>query len=156
MLPANGVQLARNQVQQHRGGRVELWLGDLPGAAQRALSFVELSHPDRPEGARAKRGREYRPIIQAIAFGQSYRLTPPFARARQRDKRCRENLVSATRDLEVGPADRLGERGALAEVPLGIVESPRPHLDDPEIQQRDSPQLTAHRDRFARFVRYRG
>ena len=60
--------------------------------------------------------------------------------------------MSATRDLEVGPADRLGERGALGKVPLGIVESPRPRLDDPEIHQRDSPQLTAHRDLLARFV----
>ena len=64
--------------------------------------------------------------------------------------------MRATRDLEVGPADRLGERGSLGKVPLGVVESPRPRLDDPEIQQRDCPQLTAHRDRFARFVRDRG
>ena len=155
MLPASGVQLARHHVQQHRCGRVDLWLGDLPGAAQRALSFVELSHPDRPEGNRPKRRREYRPIAQAIAFRQGDRLTPPFARARERDNRCRENLVSATRDLEVWPADRLGERGALGKVPLGIVESPRPRLDDPEIHQRDSPQLTAHRDRLARFARDR-
>jgi hypothetical protein len=49
-------------------------------------------------------------------------------------------------------ADRLGERGSLGEVPLRVGESPRPRLDDPEIQQRDPPQLTAHRDRFARFV----
>src|SRR3954453_7345374 len=150
MLPASGVQLARHQVQQHRGGRVNLWLGDLPGAAQRVLSFVELSHPDRPEGNRPKRGREYRPIAQAIALGQGHRLTPPFAGARERDTRWRENLVSGTRDLEVGPADRLGERGALGKVPLGIVESPRPRLDDPEIHQRDSPQLTSHRYRFTR------
>src|SRR3954447_1535327 len=128
MMPASRVQHARHHVQQHRGGRVDLWLGDLPGAAKRALSFVEISDLDRPEGNRSKRGREYRPIAQAMAFGQGDRLTPPFARARERDTRCRENLVSATRDLEVGPADRLSERGALGEVPLGIVESPRPRL----------------------------
>ena len=63
--------------------------------------------------------------------------------------------MRATRDLQVGPADRLGERGSLGEVPLGVGESPGPRLDDPEIQQRDSPQLTAHRDRVARFVRDR-
>src|SRR3954453_4169674 len=101
MLSASGVQLARHHVQHHRGGRIDLWFGDLPGAAERALSFVELSHPDRPEGDRPKRGREYRPIAQGVAFGQSDRLTPPFARARERDERCREDLVSATRDLEV-------------------------------------------------------
>src|SRR3954467_14867304 len=109
MLPASGVQLTRHHVQQHRGGRVNLWRGDLPGAAERALSFVELSHPDRPEGDRPKRGREYRPIAQAIAFGEGDRLTPPVARAGERDERCREDLVSATRDLEVWSADRLGE-----------------------------------------------
>src|SRR6185295_18150132 len=104
MLPASGVQLARHHVQQHRGGRVDLWLGDLPGAAQRALSFVELSHPDRPDGHRHKRGREYRLVVQAITLGQGYRLTPPFACARKRNELGRENLVSATRDLEVLPA----------------------------------------------------
>ena len=63
--------------------------------------------------------------------------------------------MRATRDLQVGPADRLGERGSLGEVPLGVGESPGPRLDDPEIQQRDSPQLTAHRDLIVRFVRDR-
>jgi hypothetical protein len=60
--------------------------------------------------------------------------------------------MRATLDLQVGPADRLGERGALGKVPLGIVESPRPRLDDPETHQRDPPQLAAHRDRLARFA----
>ena len=156
MMPASGVQLARRHVQQHRAGRVNLWLGDLPGAAQPALPLVELARPDRPEGKRPQRGREYRPIAQAIALGQGHRLTPPFARGRERDKPCRENLVSATRDLQVRPADRLGERSSLREVPLGIVESPGPRLGDPEIQQRDSPQLTTHRGRFVRFVGDRG
>jgi hypothetical protein len=118
-----------------------LWIGDLPGPVEPALSLVELARPDRRAGNRAKRGREYRPIVPAMAFGQAHRLTPPFARARERDERRREKLVSATRDLEVGPADLLGERGALGKVPLGIVESPGPRLDDPEIQQRDRPQL---------------
>src|SRR4051812_17361702 len=113
MLPASGVQLTRHHVQQHRGCRVNVWRGDLPGSAQRALSFVELSHPDRPEGNRPKPGREYRPIAQAMAFGQSDRLAPPFARARERDTRRREDLVSSTPDLEIWPADRLGEGGAL-------------------------------------------
>ena len=45
--------------------------------------------------------------------------------------------MRATRDLQVGSADRLGERGSLGEVPLGVGESPGPRLDDPEIQQRD-------------------
>ena len=60
--------------------------------------------------------------------------------------------MRATRDLQVGSADRLGERGSLGEVPLGVGESPGPRLDDPEIHQRDSAQLTAHRDLIARFV----
>ena len=86
VLPASSVQLARHHLQQHRGGRVNLWLGDLPSTAQRALSFVELSHPDRPEGQRAQRGRQYRLIAQAVPFGQGYRLTPPFARGCERDR----------------------------------------------------------------------
>ena len=60
--------------------------------------------------------------------------------------------MGATGDFQIGAADRLGERGALGEVPLPVGESPRPRLDDPEIQQRDSRELTTHRDRFARFV----
>ena len=35
---------------------------------------------------------------------------------------------------------------------LGVVKSPRPCLDDPEIHQRDCPQLATHRDLLARFV----
>src|SRR5690348_9866338 len=139
MLPACGVQLAVNHVQHHHGERVELWLGDLPGAAQCALSFVELSHPDRPDGHRRKRGREYRLVAQAITLGQGYRLTPPFACARKRHELGRENLVSATRYLEVWPADRLGECGSLGEVTVGIVKSSRPRFGDPEVQKRDAP-----------------
>ncbi len=60
--------------------------------------------------------------------------------------------MRATRDFEVWSADRLGERGSFGEVALGVDESPRPRLDDPEIHQRDSPQLATHRDQFARFV----
>ena len=86
MLPASGVQHARRHVQQHRGGRVDVWLGDLPGAAQPALSLVELAHPDRPAGNRPERGREYRPIVQAITLGQGYRLTAALARGRDRDE----------------------------------------------------------------------
>ena len=33
MLPATGVQHARRHVQKHCSGRVNVWLGDLPGAA---------------------------------------------------------------------------------------------------------------------------
>src|SRR4029079_11443682 len=94
----------------------------------------------------------YRPIAQAMALGQGDRLTPPFARARERDKRCRGDSVSATCDLEIRPADRLRELGALGKVPLGVVESPRPRLHDPEIQQRNRTQLTAHRDTFVRSL----
>ena len=64
--------------------------------------------------------------------------------------------MCAARDLQIGSADRLRERGALGEVPLRIVESPGPCLDDPEIHQRDPAQLTAHRDLVARFVCRRG
>ena len=65
MLPATGVQHARHQCRSTDcGGRVNLRLGDLPGAAQPALSLVELAHPDRHAGNRPERGREYRPIAQ--------------------------------------------------------------------------------------------
>ena len=33
MLPASGVQLARRHVQEHRRGRVNVWLGNLPRMA---------------------------------------------------------------------------------------------------------------------------
>src|SRR5256886_17165744 len=64
----------------------------------------------------------------------------------------RKRLIRAARDLYVGSADRPGERRSLGEVALGVLEPPRPCLDDPEIHQRDCPQLTAHPDLFARFV----
>ena len=60
--------------------------------------------------------------------------------------------MGATHDLQVGSPDRLGQRRSLREVPLSVDESPRPRLDDPEIQQGDSPQLTTHRDLRGRFV----
>jgi hypothetical protein len=87
-----------------------------------------------------------------MTLGQGHHLTASLACGRDRDQLRRESPMGATGDFQVGPADRLGERGSLGEVPLRVGESPRPRLDDPEIQQRDSPQLTSHRDRFARFV----
>jgi hypothetical protein len=57
-----------------------------------------------------------------------------------------------TRDLQVGAADRLGELGSLGEVTLGVRQSPRPRLDDPEIHQGDTAQLAAHCDQPARLV----
>ena len=60
--------------------------------------------------------------------------------------------MSATRDLQVGSADRLGERRSLGKVPLGVVEPPAPGLDDPEVHQRDSTQLGTPRGRFVRLV----
>ena len=63
--------------------------------------------------------------------------------------------MGATRDLEIGPPDRPSKRGAFGKVPLGIVESPRPRLDDPEVQQRDRPQVAPQCDRSARLVRDR-
>jgi hypothetical protein len=65
---------------------------------------------------------------------------------------CWKNVVGTTRDLQVGSANRLGKLGSLGEVALGVVESSGPHLDDPKIHQRDSPQLGAHRGRFVRLV----
>ena len=60
--------------------------------------------------------------------------------------------MRATRDLEVGPADRPGELCPLGKVTLSIVESTRPRLDDPEIQQRDRPQIATHRDLIVGLV----
>jgi len=81
MLPAAGGQHARRQVQEHGGGRVDDGLGDLPGAAQRALSFVELAHPDRPEGNRPKRGREDRVTDGPINLEQRGMLLTASVRA---------------------------------------------------------------------------
>ncbi len=86
MLPATGVQHARRHVQKHCGGRVNVCLGDLPGAAQPALSLVELAHPDRHAANRPERGREYRPIVQAMTLGQGHRLTAALACGRDRDQ----------------------------------------------------------------------
>src|SRR5450755_5066899 len=85
MLPATGVQHARREVQKHRGSRVNMRLGDLPGAAQPALSHFELAHPDRHAANRPKCGCEYRPIVQAITLGQGYRLTAALAGGRDRN-----------------------------------------------------------------------
>ena len=86
MLPAGGVQHARNQVQQHRGGRFNVRLGDCPRAAQGALTFVELAQPKRHTGNRPERGREYRPVAPAVTLGQDYCLPSAFARGLERDE----------------------------------------------------------------------
>ena len=86
MLPATGVQHARRYVQKHRRGRVDVWLGDLPGAVEPALCLVELAHPKVHGGNRPKRGREYGSVIEAMALGQGYRLTAARACGRDRDK----------------------------------------------------------------------
>lgn len=60
--------------------------------------------------------------------------------------------MRATRDLHVRSADRLGERGSLGEMALGVGKPPRPCLDDPEVQQCDRPQLAVDRNRIVRIV----
>ena len=65
MLPASGVQLARHHVQQHRGGRVDLRLGDLPGAAQRrspsSNSPIQIAQKATAPSAGASIGRSSKP-----------------------------------------------------------------------------------------------
>ena len=87
VFSATGVQRPRCRMQEHCGGWVDDGLGDLPGAAQPALSLVELAHPDRHAGDRPKRGCEDRPIVQAVTLGQGHRLTAALACGRDRDQR---------------------------------------------------------------------
>src|SRR4030088_3575515 len=107
MLPAGGVQHTRGRVQKHSGGRVNLWRGDVPGAAQPALCLVEFTHPDREATNPPQCGRENRPISQAVALGQGDRLTGALTRGRERDRLRRETLMCATSDLQIWSADRL-------------------------------------------------
>ena len=141
-LPASSVQLACHQAQQHRGGRVDFWLGDLPGAAQGALACVELSRPYRPKRNRAMRGREYRPIAQAIAFGQR---RPPDAPVRARSQATRQ-LSGKSGERDTRPRGRAGRwRGRAWRPRKGAARHRRiagPRLHDPEIHQRDPPQLS--------------
>src|SRR3954468_9808822 len=116
MLPATGLQHPRCRVQHHCRGRVNVSLGDLRGAAEPAVRLAELTRPGRPEGERREPGCEYRPIAQAITVGQRYGLMPPFARTCERDMTCRECLVSATGNLQVRSADRLGKLCSLIAV----------------------------------------
>ena len=64
-------------------------------------------------GNRPKRGREYRPIAQAIAFGQGYRLTTPFARARERDNA----LSGKLGERDTRPRGRVGRSPGRARRP---------------------------------------
>ena len=63
--------------------------------------------------------------------------------------------MRTTRHLEIGSADRVRQGGSLRQVPVGIVETPGPGLDDPKIHQRDGSQLTSHHDRLVRSGRDR-
>jgi hypothetical protein len=86
MLPAARVQHARHHVQKHCGGRLDVCGGDLPRAAQPALSLGELAHPDRHAADRPERRHEDRPILQAMTLGQGDRLPPALACGRDRDE----------------------------------------------------------------------
>ena len=87
MLPATGVQHARDHVQQHLDSRVDACLDDVPAAAQPTLSLLELALPHRGRGDRPERGREHRAIAQAVALAQGERLTTALACLRERDER---------------------------------------------------------------------
>ena len=152
VFSATGVQHPRRHVQEHCGGRVDDGHGDLPGPAQPALCVVELAHPDRHAADAAERGREDRPIVQAMKLGEGHRLKAALARGRDRHR-----ASTGTPDAPgTRPRGRDGRSSGRArrprEVALGIGEPPGPRLDDPEIQQRDSTKLAAHRDRSARLV----
>jgi hypothetical protein len=43
-------------MQKHRGGRVDVFLGDLPGAAEPALSLVQIAMPPVAPRAGARIG----------------------------------------------------------------------------------------------------
>ncbi|TMD38611.1 MAG: hypothetical protein E6I89_06610 [Chloroflexi bacterium] len=45
MLAATGVQHTRHHVQQHGGGRVNIWPDDFPTAVQPTLCLLELARP---------------------------------------------------------------------------------------------------------------
>ena len=70
MLAATAMQHTRHHVQQHRDRRVNVCVDDFPTAAEQTLSLLELAHPQGYGAKRPQRGREYRPIVPAIAFGQ--------------------------------------------------------------------------------------
>jgi hypothetical protein len=90
-----------------------------------------------------------------VALGHGHRLLAALARGRDRDRLRREPLMRATRDLEVGSADRPGELCSFGQVALGVRESPGPGLDDPEIQERDCAAFATHRNLIVRFIRDR-
>ena len=78
-----------------------------------ALSFVELAHPDRHAGNRPKRRREYRPIVQAMAFGQGYRL---YAALRVRS-RARQALSGKLGERDTRPRGTAGRSPGRARRP---------------------------------------
>jgi hypothetical protein len=80
-------------MQEQCGGGLHVCGADLPGAVQPAFPLVEVAHPDGQAGDRAKRGCEYRSIVQAIAFGQGYRLAAAFSCCGHRDQLRRKALI---------------------------------------------------------------
>ncbi len=134
-------------VHQQPDVRPAIRLPGLPGPLQPAFALVELTRPDQRGGHRDERGRDHPFVGQAVPLGQLDRLAAaPLGDGERVDPR-REAQLRQAPDLEVGPADLPGQRGALPQVAFGVGQTGRrPRLGRPQVQQRQRPQVAAQRD----------
>ena len=106
----------------------------------------KLARPDQVGGQRYQRGRDHRLRAPAVPLGQRDRFVAALPGRGERADSRREPELGQAAHFEIGPADLLGQDGALLEVAFGVRQPQRPRLKGPQVIQRHRPQVAVERD----------
>ena len=146
MAAAAGQQEAAHDVGKQPDTGPGICLQGLCGALQPSVGFVEFTRPGQVGGQRYQRWCGDGIRAPAMPVSERYRLAAALPGNGEGAELGRETELRQTGDLQVGAADLPGQDSALPEMTFGVRQPLGPLLDDPQVHQRDCPQVAAERD----------
>jgi hypothetical protein len=147
---AAGQQKTGHDVGEHPDTGPSVCLHGPCGALQPSLGFVELTRPGQVGSQRYQRWCGDGIRAPAVPVSERYRLAAAPSGNGERAELGRETELRQTGDFQVGAADLPGQGGALLEMTFSVRKPLGPLLDDPQVHQRDRPQVAAERDVLGR------